>query len=115
MAKETVVDIEGRHLKLSNLDKVLYPEAGFTKGQVIDYYVRIAPVLLPHLRSRPLTMKRYPNGVSGPVFLREELSRASSRLGADRAGVERGQQQLDELLPGPGPADTGLGGEPRRP
>ncbi len=68
MAKETVVDVEGKHLKLSNLDKVLYPEAGFTKGQVIDYYVRIAPVLLPHLRGRPLTMKRYPNGVSGPFF-----------------------------------------------
>ncbi|MGZ4813632.1 MAG: non-homologous end-joining DNA ligase [Terriglobales bacterium] len=68
MAKETVVDIEGKHLKLSNLDKVLYPEAGFTKGQVIDYYVRIAPLLLPHLRGRPLTMKRYPNGVSGPYF-----------------------------------------------
>ena len=68
MAKETVVDIEGRHLTLSNLNKVLYPEAGFTKGHVIDYYVRIAPVLLPHLRGRPLTMKRYPNGVSGPYF-----------------------------------------------
>jgi bifunctional non-homologous end joining protein LigD len=68
MAKETVVDIEGRHLKLSNLDKVLYPDAGFTKGQVIDYYVRIAPYLLPHLRGRPLTMKRYPNGVGGMFF-----------------------------------------------
>ena len=68
MGKETVVDIGGRHLKLSNLDKVLYPASGFTKGQVIDYYVRIAPVLLPHLRGRPLTMKRYPNGVSGPFF-----------------------------------------------
>ena len=68
MAKELVVDIEGRHLKLSNLDKVLYPDAGFTKGQVIDYFVRIAPVLLPHLRGRPLTMKRYPNGVSGQFF-----------------------------------------------
>ena len=68
MAKDTVVDVEGRHLKLSNLDKVLYPEAGFAKGQVIDYYVRIAPVLLPHLRGRPLTMKRYPNGVSGQFF-----------------------------------------------
>jgi bifunctional non-homologous end joining protein LigD len=68
MAKETVVDIQGKHLKLSNLDKVLYPEAGFTKGQVIDYYVRIAPLLLPHLRGRPLTMKRYPNGVSGQFF-----------------------------------------------
>ncbi len=68
MPKETTVDIEGRHLKLSNLDKILYPEARFTKGQVIDYYVRIAPVLLPHLRGRPLTMKRYPNGVGGMFF-----------------------------------------------
>ena len=50
-AQRNDVEIEGRHLKLSNLDKVLYPEAGFTKGQVIDYYVRIAPVLLPHLRA----------------------------------------------------------------
>ena len=66
--KDIVVDIEGRHLKLSNLDKVLYPEAGFTKGQVIDYFVRIAPVLLPHLHGRPLTMKRYPNGVNAQYF-----------------------------------------------
>ena len=66
--KDIVVDIEGRHLKLSNLDKVLYPEAGFTKGQVIDYFVRVAPALLPHLHGRPLTMKRYPNGVSGQFF-----------------------------------------------
>ena len=68
MPKDTVVDVAGKHLKLSNLDKVLYPEAGFTKGQVIDYYVRIAPVLLPHLQGRPLTMKRYPNGVNGMFF-----------------------------------------------
>ena len=68
MAKESVVDVDGRHLKLSNLDKVLYPEAGFTKGQVIDYYVRVAPALLPHLEGRPLTMKRYPNGVGGMFF-----------------------------------------------
>jgi bifunctional non-homologous end joining protein LigD len=68
MAKDTVVDVDGKHLKLSNLDKVLYPEAGFTKGHVVDYYVRIAPVLLPHLHDRPLTMKRYPNGVNGMFF-----------------------------------------------
>jgi len=68
MAKEVVVDIESRHLKLSNLDKVLYPDAGFTKGQVIDYFVRVAPALLPHLHGRPLTMKRYPNGVNGQFF-----------------------------------------------
>ena len=70
MAKrtESVVDIAGRELTLSNLDKVLYPATGFTKGQLIDYYARIAPVLLPHLRNRPLTMKRYPEGVGGFFF-----------------------------------------------
>jgi bifunctional non-homologous end joining protein LigD len=64
----TTVDIQGRKLELSNLDKVLYTETGFTKGQMIDYYIRIAPVLLPHLNGRPLTMKRYPNGANGQFF-----------------------------------------------
>jgi bifunctional non-homologous end joining protein LigD len=64
----TVVEVENRKLKLSNLEKVLYPAAGFTKGQVIDYYVRISPALLPHLRGRSLTMKRYPEGVDRPYF-----------------------------------------------
>jgi bifunctional non-homologous end joining protein LigD len=60
--------VEGKKLSVSNLDKVLYPKVGFTKGQVVDYYIRIAPVLLPHLQDRPLTMKRYPNGVEGEFF-----------------------------------------------
>ena len=60
--------VDGKKLPVSNLNKVLYPKAGFTKGQVIDYYIRIAPVLLPHLKDRPLTMKRYPNGVDGMFF-----------------------------------------------
>jgi bifunctional non-homologous end joining protein LigD len=68
VSKEAVVDIEGKHLKLSNLDKVLYPAAGFTKGQVIDYYVRVAPVLIPHIAGHPLTLKRYPEGVDHPFF-----------------------------------------------
>jgi bifunctional non-homologous end joining protein LigD len=68
MAGSQVVDIDGRHLKLSNLDKVLYPATGFTKRQVIDYYARIAPVLLPHLAGRALTMKRYPEGVEQEFF-----------------------------------------------
>jgi bifunctional non-homologous end joining protein LigD len=62
------VVVEGKKLKLSNLDKVLYPKAGFTKGQVIDYYTRISPAVLPHLRERALTLKRYPNGVNAPYF-----------------------------------------------
>jgi bifunctional non-homologous end joining protein LigD len=66
--QETTIDIEGRQLKLTNLDKVLYPKTGFTKGQVIDYYIRSAPLLLPHLAGRPLTLKRYPNGVEGMHF-----------------------------------------------
>jgi bifunctional non-homologous end joining protein LigD len=62
------VEVEGRRLSLSNLDKVMYPVTGFTKGQVIDYYTRVAPALLAHLRDRPLTLKRYPNGVDGQHF-----------------------------------------------
>lgn len=69
MARQvSTVEIEGKQLTLSNLNKVLYPAVGFTKAQVIDYYVRVAPVLLPHLKNRPLTMKRYPEGVSGMHF-----------------------------------------------
>jgi bifunctional non-homologous end joining protein LigD len=67
-AARVEVEVEGRRLSLSNLDKVMYPEVGFTKGQVIDYYTRIAPAVLPHLRDRPLTLKRYPNGVEGQYF-----------------------------------------------
>jgi bifunctional non-homologous end joining protein LigD len=62
------VSIEGRELSVSNLDKVLYPAVGFTKAQVIDYYVRIAPVLLTHLGDRGITMRRFPNGVDAGSF-----------------------------------------------
>jgi bifunctional non-homologous end joining protein LigD len=63
-----VAEVDGRTVRLSNLDKVMYPKAGFTKRDVIDYYARIAPVLLPHLEDRALTLKRYPNGVEGDFF-----------------------------------------------
>jgi bifunctional non-homologous end joining protein LigD len=68
MSEKAQLVVEGKKLGVSNLNKILYPKAGFTKGQVIDYYIRIAPVLLPHLKDRPLTMKRYPNGVEGEFF-----------------------------------------------
>ena len=64
--------VDDRTLKLSNFDKVLYPKAGFTKGQLIEYYARISPVLLPHLHDRPLTLKRYPNGVDGKFFYEKQ-------------------------------------------
>jgi len=68
MTTSTRVRIGRRVLTLSNLDKVLYPDTGFTKAQLIDYYMRIAPVLVPYLRGRALTLKRYPNGVDRPFF-----------------------------------------------
>jgi bifunctional non-homologous end joining protein LigD len=66
--KRVEVSVGDVTVSLSNLEKVLYPRAGFTKGHVIDYYTRIAPVLLPHLEARPLTLKRYPNGVEATFF-----------------------------------------------
>jgi bifunctional non-homologous end joining protein LigD len=62
------VALDGHELKLTNLDKVMYPKEGFTKGEVIDYYLRIGPTLLPHVRDRLLSLHRYPDGVEGPRF-----------------------------------------------
>jgi bifunctional non-homologous end joining protein LigD len=73
---KVVVDVEGRHVALTNLEKVLYPD-GFTKGQVVDYYTRVAPVLLPHLAGRAVTRKRYPDGVDGPVFFEKNAPRGT--------------------------------------
>jgi bifunctional non-homologous end joining protein LigD len=76
MAKiSSIVEIEGKHLSLTNLDKVLYPATGFTKGQVIDYYARIAPALVPHLAGRPLTLKRYPEGVDKEYFFEKNATK----------------------------------------
>jgi bifunctional non-homologous end joining protein LigD len=72
VAKRQEIEIDGRILSLSNLDKVLYPEAGFTKGHVIDYYTRVSRAVLPHLRGRPLTLKRYPNGVDAAYFYEKQ-------------------------------------------
>ena len=65
---DSLVTIDGRQLKLTNLEKVLYPETGFSKGEVIDYYARIAPTLLTHLGDRGITMRRFPNGVDDKSF-----------------------------------------------
>lgn len=67
-AKRHEVTIDGRTLSLSNLDKVMYPATGFTKAEVVDYYTRVAPVMLPHLAGRPITLVRWPDGVDGNHF-----------------------------------------------
>jgi bifunctional non-homologous end joining protein LigD len=84
------VEVDGRQLKLSNLDKVFYPQPGFTKGQVIDYYTRVAPALLPHLEDRPLTMKRYPNGVEGKFFYEKECPKHRPEWVKTKRIVSRG-------------------------
>ena len=63
MATSRQVEVDGRELKLTNLDKVLYPKAGFTKGEVVDYYAKVAPAMVPHLAGRAVTLRRFPEGV----------------------------------------------------
>jgi bifunctional non-homologous end joining protein LigD len=72
MPKKTTLDVEGEPVPVSNLEKIYYPKAKFTKGEVLAYYIDIAPFLLPHLEGRPLTMKRYPNGVNAPFFYEKQ-------------------------------------------
>ena len=76
MSPETkvAVQVEGRTLTLTNLGKILYPETGFSKAEVLDYYQRVAPVLLPHIAGRPLTLKRYPEGVDGEAFFQKHVT-----------------------------------------
>src|SRR5208282_3001377 len=71
---KVAVQVDGRTLTLTNLGKVLYPESGFTKAEVLDYYQRAAPVLLPHIAGRPLTLKRYPEGVDGEAFFQKHVT-----------------------------------------
>jgi bifunctional non-homologous end joining protein LigD len=75
VSEKSNIEIGSRMLTLTNLDKVLYPAAGFTKGQVIDYYARIAPVLVPHLKDHPLTLKRYPGGVNEEFFFEKNATK----------------------------------------
>jgi bifunctional non-homologous end joining protein LigD len=102
----STVEIDGRRLSLSNLDKVLYPSAGFTKGEIIDYYARIAPVMLPHLRDRPASFIRYPNGVDTQGFFAKNAPKGTPswvrtvRLPAPGSSKERGELDyvvVDEL------------------
>ncbi|MHB8507698.1 MAG: non-homologous end-joining DNA ligase [Candidatus Dormibacteria bacterium] len=103
MAEAVEIDVEGRHLRLSNLDKMMYPVPGFTKAQVIDYYSRVAPALLPHLRDRALTLKRYPDGVSGEFFYEKQCPRhrpvwmRTASVYSSRNGAEVNYCVVDDL------------------
>jgi bifunctional non-homologous end joining protein LigD len=92
--KRTRVTVANRELSLSNLDKVLYPASGFSKGELVEWYARMSEVLLPHLRGRPLTLKRYPNGVEAGHFYEKRCPRhrpewvKTARVWSDRHGEE---------------------------
>lgn len=98
----TAVRVDGRTLELSNLDKVLYPATGFTKGEVIDYYARVAPVLLPYLRDRALTRLRFPNGVSEASFFEKNAPAGTPRWVRTETlpvpGSSTGRETLDFVV-----------------
>ena len=71
---DSVVELAGERLRIRNLDKVLYPDVGFTKAEVIDYYVRVAPAMLPHIEGRGVTLRRYPDGVDGQSFFEKRCA-----------------------------------------
>jgi bifunctional non-homologous end joining protein LigD len=100
--KRQRVEIDGRQLQVSNLEKVLFPEVGFTKAQVIDYYVRIAPVLLPHLAGRPVTFTRWPDGVEGQTFFEKNSARHAPgwvrRVTIPSPGSSTGRETLDMVI-----------------
>jgi len=91
------VEVDGRRLRLSNLDKALYPATGFTKGQVIDYYTRVASAVLPHLRGRALTLKRYPNGVDGKYFY-EKQKPSHAPEWVRSVPIETGERTIDFVI-----------------
>ncbi|KAA9086979.1 ATP-dependent DNA ligase [Microbacterium radiodurans] len=101
MAGEQTVRVDGRRLRLSNLDKVLYPATGTTKGEVIDYVSRIAPLMLPHLDRRPVTRKRWPEGVEHPDFFAKDLERGAPswlpRLPIDHSSGAKDYPLVDEV------------------
>ena len=95
---EALVELDGHRLRLRNLDKVLYPEEGTTKAQVLDYYARVAPVILPHLADRPVSRFRWPDGVAAQSFVEKELPRGTpdwvSRVTVDSPGSTRGHERV---------------------
>jgi bifunctional non-homologous end joining protein LigD len=97
--KKAELTVEGRTLQLSNLDKVLYPKAGFSKGQLIDWYARMADVLLPHLGGRPLTLKRYPDGAEGGHFYEKRCPRHRPQwVETAKVWSERHRGEIDYCL-----------------
>ncbi len=97
MARKTSFEIAGRQVRLSNLDKVLFPNAGLTKGDLIGYYERVAAVALPHFRDRPLSMERFPDGLDGEGFMQKRMPPYFPDW-IDRAELPKQDGSLDHVV-----------------
>jgi bifunctional non-homologous end joining protein LigD len=98
MPDKVTVEIDEHTLALSNLSKVLYPEAGFTKGEVIDYYASVADILLPHLADRPLTRKRWPNGTGAQAFFEKNSPRGTPSFVRTVFLAEHGDEGVEYVV-----------------
>ncbi|HWC33863.1 MAG TPA: non-homologous end-joining DNA ligase [Mycobacteriales bacterium] len=97
-SQKVAAEIDGRTLMLSNLDKVLYPEADFTKANVLDYYAKVADAMVPHLAARPVTFRRFPDGVGGEAFFEKQLPRhAPDWMKSMRVGSRSGRGGRDAI------------------
>ena len=107
------MEADGRELRLSNLDKIFWPDEGYTKGDLIAYYFNVAELILPHLRDRPLTMKRMPDGMDGPFFY-EKTAPSHTPDWIERCPVESEDAKVRDRLPdGERPLDAPVRSEPR--
>ncbi|HEX3444207.1 MAG TPA: non-homologous end-joining DNA ligase [Chthoniobacterales bacterium] len=96
MTQHSYFEVNGKRVKVSNLQKVFYPATGFTKADVIDYYKRVSPVLLPHLKDRPISLKRYPDGVDGFFFYEKQCpSHRPEWINTARVPSQRRQGFID--------------------
>lgn len=102
MSERIQVDVEGKSLGLSNLSKPLWPQTGFSKGEMIDYYTRIAAFLLPHIHNRALTVRRFPDGVSGPTFFEKNRPRGTPEwvrtVNLAAPGSTKNRERIDYIV-----------------
>jgi len=100
--KKNLLEIDGQTIEISNLEKVMFPETGFTKAEVIDYYIRISATLLPHLKDRPLTMKRFPDGIHGQHFYEKDAPKHTpdwvKTFSVPRKVEKKGEKDIDFIL-----------------
>ena len=107
------LEADGRELRLSNLDKVYWPADGITKGDLLAYYWNVADLLLPHLRDRPLTMKRMPDGLAGEPFYEKQVPAHAPDWLPIRGRADRGGLPGGRVRPRPGPGQPAVRGQPR--